>query len=307
MKKFFFMLFVLSMMVVLTACGTDADSNDETGSDASGQEGDEEALMMGFVPSRDAEKIATEVEPLEERLSEVLGREVQAEVMTNYAGLIEAMRTGRVDIGFLAPFNYVQAEDRANVELILKSERHGSVTYRAQYNVRAELDHIQSVEDLVEEEGLVWAFSDYGSTSGYLYPAAQLMDLGIEDMQSHFELIQTSGHDAALVALMNGDADVATTFEDARTLLEEDYPDVMERINVIDHTADIPNDTISVREGLDPELVEEIKQAFLSFNEDEDMMQVMNEVYDWTGIVEAHPEDYDIVRETLEKLEELDS
>ncbi|RXJ02771.1 hypothetical protein DS745_05530 [Anaerobacillus alkaliphilus] len=44
---------------------------------------------MGFVPSQDADKIADTVEPLAERLSEVLGVDIQAQVLVDYTGLVE--------------------------------------------------------------------------------------------------------------------------------------------------------------------------------------------------------------------------
>jgi phosphonate transport system substrate-binding protein len=316
MKKFLLLVLAFTLVIALAACGTgDSNDGDTTPNDeTTGDNGDvttptdEEitGLTMGFVPSRDAEHIATSVKPLEEKLSEVLGVPVHAEVMTSYAGLIEAMRTGQVDIGFLAPFNFVQAETRAGVQVILKSERRGAVTYRAQFSARADLDHINSIEDLLEHEGLRWAFVDSGSTSGYLYPADTFINMGLEfeELDTHFVQLLTGGHDASIIALINGDADFATTFEDARTVVEEDYPDVMDQVKVLGYTADIPNDTISVRQGLSDEWVQKIKDAFLSFNDDEQMIEVMNEVYQWTGIVEAKSEDYDIVRSVYERFSE---
>lgn len=293
MKKVVLGILMLSLVMPLAACGEDAS-------------GGEESLTMGFVPSRDAEEIATSVEPLEAKLSEVLGVPVKADVMTNYTALIEGMRTGKIDIGFLAPLNYVLAEKRANVQLLLKSERYGSDSYRAQYSVSAELYNqgIQTIEDLVKTEGLRWGYGDPGSTSGYLFPASQLMDMGVENLSEHFVQTETGGHDKSIIAVYNGDVDFVTTFEDARTTIEEDYPDVMDKVKVIGYTDPIPNDTISVQEGLSDDMAQKIKDAFLSFNEDEEMMQVMNEVYQWTGIVEADPKDYDIVRSTFEKFKD---
>lgn len=303
MKKISLLVLAFTFVFALAACSS-GESTD-TPDDQAAEAGDEDIteLTMGFVPSRDAEHIATSVEPLEQRLSETLGIPVHAEVMTSYAGLIEAMKSGQVDIGFLAPFNFVQAESRAGVKVILKSERNGSVSYRGQFNVRADLEEINSIEDLLEHEGLRWAFGDAGSTSGYLYPANMFLDLGLEynELDTHFVQLQTGGHDASIIALINGDADFATTFEDARTIVEEDYPDVMDQVKVIGFSADIPNDTISVRSGLSDEWVEKIKEAFLSFNEDEEMIQVMHDVYEWTGIVEAKSEDYDVVRDVFER------
>lgn len=151
LKKYLLLVLVAMMAMVVTACG----QSDATGS--------VEKLTMGFIPSQEADKIADTVKPLEEKLSEILGVEVEARVMVDFVGLVEGMRTGQIDIGFLNPFGFVQAEDRADVEVILKSVRNCSESYRAQYTVPADSD-IYSIEDLLESTGLVWAYADTLST-----------------------------------------------------------------------------------------------------------------------------------------------
>lgn len=269
----------------------------------SAQDEEIETLTLGFIPSSDAGEIATTAEPLEEYLSEALGVEVVAEVMVDYTGLIEAMRTQQVDIGFLAPFSFVQGEERADVEVILKSVRHGSDSYVAQYVTHVD-SGIDSLEDLVEAEGLVWAYPDVLSTSGYLFPAAQLTEMGVEDLDSHFDQIAVGGHDNAIIQVYDGQADFATTFDDARENVEEDLEDVMDQLQVIGTTDAIPNDTISVRSELSDEWKEKITEAFLAINDNEEVLQVMNEIYNWDGLAEAESEDYDIVREVFAMFED---
>ncbi|MBU9710302.1 phosphate/phosphite/phosphonate ABC transporter substrate-binding protein [Evansella tamaricis] len=324
MKKIFTVLFSSVLALSLVACGageeddtTDvADGADDTSAEDTtedtGTEDEEEEevaedeitkLTMGFVPSQDAANIATTVEPLAQRLSEILGVEVDAQVMTDYTGLVEGMRTQQIDIGFLPPFGFVQAEERAGVEVILKAIRHGDDSYRAQFTVAADSE-IDSIEDLINNEGYVWAYGDPTSTSGFLFPGNLFLQAGVEDLDSHFTHITVGGHDNSLIAVIDGQADFATTFEDAREVILDDYPDAMD-MKVIGFTDPIPNDTISLRSELSDEWKTKIKEAFLSFNDDEAMMEVMNEVYSWTGIAEAKSEDYDIVRDTYAAFEEM--
>ncbi|WP_416150398.1 phosphate/phosphite/phosphonate ABC transporter substrate-binding protein [Salipaludibacillus sp. HK11] len=323
MKRLLFTFVLGSAMTALVACGTDANEenngnvnsgnnannvNEENNGnndneEASGDEEEIDTLVMGFIPSQDAGEIATTAEPLEEFLSDELGIEVQAEVMVDFSGLIEAMRTQQVDIGFLNPFGFVQAEDRADVEVILKSIRHGDDFYVAQYTVPAD-SHIESIEDLAEEEGLVWAYPDVLSTSGYLFPAKQLMDMGVENLDNHFEGLSVGGHDNAIMQLIDGQADFATTFDDARDALADEFPDVYDELRVIGYTDAIPNDTISVRSELPDSLKQEITDAFMSLNDNEEMLKIMNEIYTWDGIAEAESSDYDIVREVFAEFED---
>ncbi|MDL4840173.1 phosphate/phosphite/phosphonate ABC transporter substrate-binding protein [Aquibacillus rhizosphaerae] len=290
MKKILSIILAAATVIIIAGCGDSA----------SGDEGNPESIVMGFVPSQESDTIADTVEPLADKLSEELGIEVEGRVMTNYTALVEAMGTNEVQIGFIPAFGYVLANQEHDVEVILKSERFGSGTYVAQYIVGAD-SGIESLDDL---EGKTWAYGDPTSTSGYLFPAAQIMDeFSVDDPETEFfgESIQTGGHDQSAIAVLEGEADVATTFDDVRTGLEEDYPDIMEKTKILTHTKEIPNDTISVTSELDDELVTEIKETFLSFNDDEEMIKIMNEVYNWDKIIEAEDSEYDVVRETYEK------
>lgn len=301
-RRLFSLFSLVALAVVVAACGSDG-AEDTAQNDGESQEGEVETLSMGFIPSSDAGNIATTAEPLEEFLSEELGIEVKAEVMVDYSGLIEAMRTQQVDIGFLAPFSFVQAEERADVEVILKSIRNGSESYAAQYVVNADSD-IEDIDDLVAQEDLVWAFPDTLSTSGYLFPAMQLKDKGVDDLENHFDQLSVGGHDNAITQVYDGQADFATTFDDARTTVEEDLPDVMDKVKIIGHTEDIPNDTISVRSELPDEMKKKVTEAFLSMNDNEEVLETMYEIYEWDGVAKASSEDYDIVREVYAEFED---
>ncbi|UOQ87271.1 phosphate/phosphite/phosphonate ABC transporter substrate-binding protein [Gracilibacillus salinarum] len=316
MKKILLLLMLLLTFLVVTACGSGDETNgsedsnsstEESGEDTSSDEAEAseesdmpEELVVGFVPSQDSETIADTVAPLADKLSEELGIPVEGKVMTNYTALVEAMGTNEVQIGFIPAFGYVLANEKHDVEVILKSERYGSGTYKAQYIVSADSDY----EELADLKDAVWAYGDPTSTSGYLFPAAQIMDeFDVENPETEFfsEAFQTGGHDNSAIAVYNGEADVATTFDDVRGDLEEEYPDIMEKTRILGYTDDIPNDTISVTKELSDDLVQQIKDTFLGFNEDEEMITIMNEVYNWDAIIEAEDSEYDVVRSTYEK------
>src|SRR5699024_1162502 len=106
------------------------------------------------------------------------------------------------------------------------------------------------------------------------------------------QVVETGTHEAAAVSVLEGDADVATTHGHVQNNLLDEYPDIKDDLKVIGYTDDIPNDTISVVEELDDEITEEIKEAFLSFNDDEEMIQIMHDVYTWDAITEAEDEEY---------------
>src|SRR5699024_991961 len=192
-------------------------------------------------------------------------------------------------------------------DVILKSIRHGSGSYKAQYVVRED----SGIDDLEDLKGKIWTFADKGSTSGYLFPAKHLMDkfdLGsASELETEFfsNVTQAGSHDTAAISVLEGDADVATTFDDVRDNLEEEYPDIKDNLKVIGYTDEIPNDTISVTKEISDDLKQRIKEAFLEFNEEQEMIDIMHEVYTWDAIEEAEDSEYQVVKDTYHEFKDI--
>src|SRR6202008_1918684 len=104
-------------------------------------------LRVGFVPAEDAQQVMQSAQPVVEILRKELGMEVQAFVATDYTGVVEALRVGKLDVAFLAPASYVLAKNEADVRVILKSERKGVPFYYAAIITRAD-SGIQNLNDL---------------------------------------------------------------------------------------------------------------------------------------------------------------
>lgn len=259
-----------------------------------------EKLVLGFVPSVEAEKIPEKVGPIADFLSQELGIPVEHFTSQTYVGLIEAMGAGKVDIGFLNPLGYVLAKDVHDVYLLLQSVRRGATSYRSQIVVRAD-SGIDSLDDL---KGKRFGFGDPGSTSSYLFPAAHMRLKGIDFEKDFSEVKYLGGHDKVIIAVYNGDVDAGATFDDARTRVKETYPDVMEKVKVLEYTGDIPNDTVSVRKGLDPELVARIKAALTKFAETEEGKKALFDLYQIDGFADAEGKDanFDIIRDTAKAM-----
>lgn len=298
MKKVLIAFALLLSVFTLAACG---------GSDTVNPD----VLEVQLIPSRDAAVLDAQRGPLEEILEEELGMEVNVTVATDYNALIEAMASGQVHVGLLATASYVLAKEEGAAEVILKSLRYdvddnGNTLedqplvdgYKSQLIVGAD-SGITGVADLV---GKRIAISSFTSTSGFVWPANLLADNGI-DPESDVTWVNAGGHDNAVLAVINGDADAAFTFKDARTLVAGDYPNVNDLVIFLQDTENIPNDTIAVIPNLDEDLVQRIKEAFLAISEDPEQIAVMTAIYNHLGYAVAVDSEYDVVRTYLERQE----
>ena len=248
-------------------------------------------IRLVWVPSGDTQKILAGAEKLDALLAKQ-GIYVKSSVATSYAAAIEALCAGQVDAAALATLSYVLAHDKCGAEVILNSIRRGSATYNGQILVRAD-SGINTIADL---KGKKFAFTDPASTSGYLYAVALLKANGVDPAKDLAEAVFAGSHNAAALAVYNGQVDAAATYVDVRNSLERDFPDIKEKTKVIAQTEPIPNDTITVSKNMPADLKERFKQALLALMQTEEGKQAGYEIYEWDGLAESNDALFEPVR-----------
>ena len=155
--------------------------------------------------------------------------------------------------------------------------------------------------DLSKVRGKRVAFTSESSTSGYLFPALQLIEAGIDPIND-ITPIFTGGHDAAVVAVYNGDADVGVSYDDARRTLRKEKVDVGDKVIVFNVTAEVPNDVVAASSLLPDSLHTAVYNAIHAYLETEEGEAAFDEMYGWTSIQRAIDSDFDVVRDAAEAL-----
>ena len=126
----YLLVLALTVIIFAAACGNNSslDSNNkssDSGSD-SGKDGYKpKELTVQFVPSQNADTLEAKAKPLEKLLSKKLDIPVKVSVSTNYNTIVEAMKSKKVDVGFLPPTAYTLAHDQKAADLLLKAQRYG--------------------------------------------------------------------------------------------------------------------------------------------------------------------------------------
>jgi len=265
---------------------------------------------MAFVPSSDSQKVLATGQPLADMLTAATNLNFKVSVPTSYVAVVEAMGANQVDVGWLSPFAYVLAHDKNGAQLALTSLRQGSKSYRSQIIVRAD-SGIENVEQL---RGKKFAFVDPASASGFLFPNAMLANMGIDYKTFFSDTIFAGGHDKAVISVYNKQVDGAATFgnsidtgppSDARTLVTSTLPDVMQVVKPIATTDPIPNDTVSLRAGLDPATAKLITDGLLYIQSTPEGQKALKDLYQIDGLAPGNDADYDTLR-TAAKVLNLD-
>jgi phosphonate transport system substrate-binding protein len=242
--------------------------------------------------------VAAGAQAVADLLHDETGLYFETNFATEYAGVIEAMCSDppEAHMGSLATFSYVLANERCGIEAALVSVRYGSPTYNGQIITLAD-SGISSISDLA---GKTFCRPDPLSTSGWIIPNLTLRAAGINPEADLAEIVDAGSHDAVVAAVYNGDCDAGATYVDARGTIEEDSPDVMDKVIVIEVTADIPNDGVQFIPGMDEELETQIVDALLAIAATEEGQEALDTSYQWTALEKHGDEFYDPFRQVLQ-------
>src|SRR6185369_14227602 len=69
-------------------------------------------LRVGLVPNQAPDRVKSQYEPFRAYLSKALGQPVDTFVATDYAGVVEAMASDKLDLAYFGGLTYAQAEKR---------------------------------------------------------------------------------------------------------------------------------------------------------------------------------------------------
>jgi phosphonate transport system substrate-binding protein len=223
------------------------------------------------------ERVAAGAASVADLIYKETGLVIETNVATEYVGVIEAMcaEPPKAHMGSLATFAYVLAADKGCAEAELVSVRYGLPTYNGQFIVRAD-SGIKTIADLA---GKTFCRPDPLSTSGWIIPMLTMRAAGIDPDTDLAEVVDAGSHDAVAAAVYNGDCDAGATYVDARTRIEKDYPDVMEKVAVIALTEDIPNDGVQYQSSFPRALRDTINAALLKIAETDEGKEALNTAY----------------------------
>ena len=263
-----------------------------------GEKKEEKPLIMGLSPIANSEKLIEDTAPLHKMLGDEIGRPVEGFIATNYIGVVEALGTGTIDFALIPPFAYILANKKNGTEALLTSiGKHDEPGYYSVLIVRTD-SGIEKVEDL---KGKKVAFVDPSSTSGYIFPAVILKDHGI-DIEKDITYQFAGGHDKALQLLVNGDVDAIGTYEDAITKFAKEFPEVTEKVKVLQKSDLIPGITLVVSSKVDDATKQKIKDAFLKVTSTKEGQELTLKLFGIKGFQEANVDNYKLIEDKLNKM-----
>ncbi|MBU1042210.1 MAG: phosphate/phosphite/phosphonate ABC transporter substrate-binding protein [Proteobacteria bacterium] len=256
---------------------------------------DPDTLKVALLPDESPSTVIKNNRALKDYLEKTLGKKVELVVTTDYSSMIEAMRHGRLDLGFFGPLSYVLAKSKSDIEPFAAMLKKGKTTYRGVV-IASVASGINRIEDI---KGKKMAYGDTASTSSHLIPKSMLKAKGLEpkrDYEEHF----VGNHDAVALNVQNNNAQAGGLSESIFNMLVEKGTISLSKVKVLAASSEFPEYPWVMRSNLNPALKEKIKAAFLGMKD-----SAVLKPFKADGFAPIADKDYDVVRD-LAKILNLD-
>lgn len=216
-------------------------------------------LRVGLIPSEDAQAMMRASQQVMEQLEQKTGLKVKPFVANDYNGVIEAMRSGKIDVAYFGPFSYVLAAQMANAEAfaIPVSKKSGQSSYQS--IIISKKDN--GPTSVAQLQGKTFAFVDPSSASGHLFPKAGLKGEGVDTDKYFSRVIFSGSHDASIMAVAHGKVDAAAVASPIfQTAVAKGHVKA-EDFQVIWTSQAIPESPMAWRKGLDADTKQKVAAA----------------------------------------------
>ncbi len=219
----------------------------------------QDVLRISAIPDEAPTELQRKFKPLGDYLAKETGMKVQFTPVTDYAAVVEALATKKIDMAWLGGFTYVQTKIRTNGTANPIIQRVEDEKFTSVFIVPAD----SSLKTLSELKGKTIAFGSPSSTSGHLMPRYFLMQAGVNPDKDFKNIAFSGAHDATVAFVASGKADIGALNASVWTKLNETKNPNALKSKVLSTTPPYFDYNWTVRGDLDPVTVKKITDAFL--------------------------------------------
>jgi phosphonate transport system substrate-binding protein len=275
----------LCVLALLLIAGCERSQQDLPGRKTFGQQ----EILIGLIPEQNIFRQRERYQILKKYLSARLGITVNFTSLSRYGNIIERFQAEKMDGAFFGSFTGALAIQKLGVEPLARPVNlDGTSTYHGYIFVRKN-SGIHTAEDM---KGKRFAFVERATTAGYLFPLAYFKEHGITDYRSYFRETYFAGsHDAAIMAVLNGEADVGSAKNTIFDQLARENPRIERELVILAASRTVPQNGLAVRKDLDPELKGALRRVLLDMDKDSEGAEALRQ-FGARGFVETTERDY---------------
>ncbi|WP_299426935.1 phosphonate ABC transporter substrate-binding protein [uncultured Meiothermus sp.] len=248
-----------------------------------------QSIIFATVPVEGSADATARFRPMVEHLQSRLGINVTFRNGADYAAVILAMQNRQVDMAYFGPASYLDAEDRANAEALVREHSiRGGQGYFGLLIVRRG----SPITNIQQARGQEFAFVDPASTSGFRVPMFDLCTrFNIEPRQFFSRVLFAGTHENVILGVAQGRIPVGATNDLSLDTAINRGAVKAEDITIIHRSDLIPGSPIAVRRDLPATLKNAIRQVLTEMSNTPALRDWLTE-QGLRGFVPSTPADY---------------
>jgi len=246
-------------------------------------------LRIGLIPEQNVFRQMERYKPLGEYIYKKTGIKIKFTLLSRYGNIIDRFHEKNLDGAFWGSFTGAMAIEKLGIIPVARpvnldgtSSYHGYILVRKDSNIR-------SVSDM---RGKVIAFVERATTAGYVFPRAYFREHGVKNIDKFFrEYYFTGSHDAAIYAVLNGEADIACAKNTIYELVSSRDPRIKKELLIIARSPDVPSNGLGLKKDISKIVREKIKTTLLEMHNDPEGQKVLKK-FRALRFIETKKEDY---------------
>jgi phosphonate transport system substrate-binding protein len=219
-----------------------------------------DVLRVSAIPDEAPTELQRKFKPLGAYLEQQLGMKVEFVPVSDYAAVVEALASDRLDMAWLGGFTFVQTRLKTGNAIPLV-QREQDEKFTSKY-----ITANPAVKSLQDLKGKTFAFGSVSSTSGSLMPRFFMLKDGIKPEEFFSRVAYSGAHDATVAWVQAGKVDGGVLNASVWDKLVAAGKVDTSKVVVLGTTPPYYDYNWTVRGNLDPALTDRIKAAFLALD-----------------------------------------
>ena len=223
-------------------------------------------INFGIISTDSSTALKSMWQPFMDDMAKATGMKINGFFATDYTGIIEGMRFGKVHLAWHGNKSAIEAVDRAGGEVFAQFiDLDGRPGYYS-YVITHRDSPLKTIDDMIANgKTLSFGLGDPQSTSGTLVPTYYVFSQRKLDPKNVFRVTRSANHGTNLLAVLNKQVDVATNNSENLDKLKERQPEKVKDIKIIWTSPLIPLDPMVMSKSLPEATKAKIKTFFYNY------------------------------------------
>jgi phosphonate transport system substrate-binding protein len=223
-------------------------------------------INFGIISTESQKNLKQNWIPFLDAMAKETGLKVTPFFASDYAGIIEGMKFGKVQLAWHGNKSGMEAVDRANGQVFVQTvDVEGNPGYWSLLVTHKD-SPLASADDVLKcDKSLSFGNGDPNSTSGFLVPSVYLFSAKGVEPRDCFKAVTNANHESNLLAVVNKQVDFATNNTESLRMLVKNNPEAAAQIKEIWRSPLIPADPIVWDKTLDDATKSKLMTFFMTF------------------------------------------